>query len=627
MPQYYYNKSGQIISISEKPVATPGGEGAIFDVLSSPNKSNSRLVAKIYHTSQIAKARQTKIEFMVKNSPTKNSEKAIKEAIVWPVETLYDVKNNFVGFTMPKISNAITLKSLTLPSNPSKKHGRIWQKFDHNQSGSHQKRLVVAYNLVQAIDTIHKRGNYVLVDLKPENVFIKPNGSIAIIDLDSLQINNPNTQFPAKVYTEEFAPPELHKGLTHPKSGTIEKSWDYFSLAVILYELFFGIHPFQASHSQFTTRPELIKNNLFVHGKRKKELHVIPKLHQNIERVDKTLKKMFFQTFDIPISKAFKRVTTQQWTETILPLINLKDTIATQLDYIPTKAIQPVRQKSYREKIDITKPKTKVKTPKKKPVTQTPPPPNRDILTTVVFMSSFAGFGFIALYVEALYKFVIQNWNESTPIGLILGFVLVGFVFYKLGIDKNLRATRRKSFKTIVLNVFLLFSFAGVLFYSFMLLRMIFFSDSFVTPWDHILIPVCGIVLAKLILSKLSLSITKKLHNGAIASIKFWICVLSFVSIFFIAPFLSDKLNIATELSFILTILFVTVLTIILFNPNNGKWKQVGNFFLHGIPAFFSAIYMRNVWELHIVYCVLGFAFVLLFSMLLYLVLVKKYRP
>ncbi len=333
MSPTYKNKDGLLIKLSPNPIATPGGEGAIYDVL---NDLDIVLVAKIYHTPQIATERQGKIEFMVANSPIQDTSEEIQNAIVWPVEALYE-NERFVGFTMPKVEGAITLKSLTLPQNPSKKYGVQWAKFDHNQRGSHARRLAIVYNLANAVHTIHQKGNYVIVDLKPENVFVKSNGNIALIDLDSIQINNPNVRFPAKVYTEEFAPPELHKGLVNHKGGTVDATWDYFSFAVIAYELLFGLHPFQASHQKYTTRPELIKLGYFVHGNKANKLHVIPPVHRNYTKLSAPLQQLFHQTLEQGHLQTSLRANMNEWTNCVYPLLNTATTLNTQIVLAPTK--------------------------------------------------------------------------------------------------------------------------------------------------------------------------------------------------------------------------------------------------------------------------------------------------
>lgn len=317
MPQKFHNKKGEPIVLSDKPFANPGGEGAIYVVI-EPIGEN--LVAKIYHNQEIANSRKDKLEFMYTNDPTETASEEIKRAIVWVEDLLYK-EGEFVGFAMQKIENAIPLKSLTLARNPSKSHGEKWRKFDHNQIGSHHKRLVIAYNLSQAVNAIHERGNYVIIDMKPQNIFVREDASISIIDLDSIQIKNEAQNFPAKVFTEEYAPPEKHLDLVDHQNGNISEEWDYFSLAVIIYELLFSIHPYQASHKSLTTRPELIKAGYFVHGKRQKALYKIPFVHSNYKKIPFEIQNLFNNTFDRGHQIAKSRINPLMWSNVLLQSI------------------------------------------------------------------------------------------------------------------------------------------------------------------------------------------------------------------------------------------------------------------------------------------------------------------
>lgn len=339
MPQKFKNQEGVNIILADQPFAT-GGEGAIYEVILP---ENSNLVAKIYHKDSSLE-KEHKLLFMHQNDPTLLAEKEIQDAIVWVEDVLYR-EGKFCGFTMPKVSNAISLKRLTLAQNPSQKFGASWRKFDHGLPGSHQKRLVVAYNLAQAINTLHQKGNYVLVDMKPENIFVREDASIAIIDLDGLQINDLEAKthcFPADVFTEEYVPPEKYLQSLQTKNGKIKKEWDYFSLAVIIYELLFGIHPYQASHHSLTTRPELIKEGLFVQGSQKEELHKIPPLHFNFEKISPTLQSQFHQTFEEGYQLPENRTSPAIWAETLLGLINLPAIYNTNIQIdLPVSKSQP----------------------------------------------------------------------------------------------------------------------------------------------------------------------------------------------------------------------------------------------------------------------------------------------
>ena len=113
MPKQLINQKGEQFILANEPFAT-GGEGAIYEVL-FPEKTN--LVAKIYHK-RASVEKEQKMIFMHQNDPTLQVEKNIQEAIVWVKDVLYE-KGLFCGFTMSKVSEAISLKRLTLAQNPS----------------------------------------------------------------------------------------------------------------------------------------------------------------------------------------------------------------------------------------------------------------------------------------------------------------------------------------------------------------------------------------------------------------------------------------------------------------------------------------------------------------------------
>ena len=347
MSQQFTNQVGLSFTLAPEPFAT-GGEGGVYDVLSP---DNSGLVAKIYHNAELALERKEKIAFMHANNPTDTADPEVKKAIVWVEEILYNQEQEFVGFLMPKVRDSISLKSLTLVQNLSKKHGKDWKKFDHNVKGSHQKRLVVAYNLAQAINAIHERGNYVLVDMKPENVFVRPDASISLVDLDSIQINSDeegsDLNFPAKVLTEEYVPPEKYYESINHRKGTIKEAWDYFSLSVIIYELLFGIHPFQASHKTLTTRSELIQGGYFVQGSKKVELHKIPHFHQNFGKLPERIQEHFYDTFEKGHNAPQMRTTPKQWVDTLYEAIQLRTVQKTVIN------VQPLGKAKANAKLEV----------------------------------------------------------------------------------------------------------------------------------------------------------------------------------------------------------------------------------------------------------------------------------
>ena len=317
MAQTFISHKAERFTIEDKPIHS-GGEGAIYRVLGT----SAPIVAKIYHTTEKARMFEQKILYMVNNSPFGNGVQALQSAIIWPQELLFE-NNVFVGYIMPMVDQAIKLFSLNQPNFPRPNHGTQWQKFSRMNSGALLIRLKICYNLAKAIDLLHQTGKYTLVDLKPENILVKPNGHFSLIDLDSIQIcEKKRLLFRATAYTPEYAPPEFHQGMISFSSDAMPVSFDNFAFAVILYQLLFAIHPFQASHNQYTTLEENIRNSLFVHGRKKQQLHVIPKVHQNFTALPQNLKKLFERALDNgSINPAF-RPAIYEWAQELLFIIN-----------------------------------------------------------------------------------------------------------------------------------------------------------------------------------------------------------------------------------------------------------------------------------------------------------------
>lgn len=146
--------NGSVIEIEDNPIAK-GGQGSIHKII-SPYYTKP-LVSKLYfdtlkHAKIGSKNKKVesikkRVEFMVQNNPFINSPNEIKEAFIWPIDTLYDLNNNFIGFLMPFINQSIELTKITintiLPT--------PWDKFQISNKDSYNVRLKVCYNVAQAI--------------------------------------------------------------------------------------------------------------------------------------------------------------------------------------------------------------------------------------------------------------------------------------------------------------------------------------------------------------------------------------------------------------------------------------------------------------------------------------------
>lgn len=301
---------GKTIEIESKSLNS-GGQGGIHKILTS---GYVNYIVKIYHDQGKAKTLEQKILTMVKYSPCKNATQIVRQSLAWAECALYE-NQQFVGYLMPKVNNAIELTELSTPRSPHHRHGNAWQKFDISNKDSFRTRLIICYNIARAVELLHQSGFYTLVDLKPDNIMVNNQGLITIIDLDSIQMvdNKGVLRFNADVATEDFAPPEFYNRKIVPKTTKIEYSWDAFSFAVICYKVLFAIHPYQASHNKYSTISELIGNGYFAHGSRKSELRVIPHIHSGFLKLPQIIRQLFFQTFEAGHLKPSQRPVLSDW--------------------------------------------------------------------------------------------------------------------------------------------------------------------------------------------------------------------------------------------------------------------------------------------------------------------------
>ena len=304
-----YNSSRQAIDISDSPLAKAGGEGAAYKIPSRP-----KYCAKIYHPDKRDKNRQKKLEFMVTHAPSPLI--TSNYIICWPTEVLYDAKGNFMGFIMPlAFDGSDSAYDLCVGNKNLNSKWQIY--YDRKSPQGILNRLKLLVNITVAINAIHQMGKYVLVDFKPQNMLATPQGGISIIDLDSVQINDGRQQYLCPVMTPDYFPPELQNDKKIGKH-LIDKSCDLFALAVVYYQILYGIHPFQCSAEGTSTLQEKISSGLFVFGSNAKKISVIPPPHNKFKLLPSEIQNLFKNAFSMNPSL---RPDTQTWGKTMYDFI------------------------------------------------------------------------------------------------------------------------------------------------------------------------------------------------------------------------------------------------------------------------------------------------------------------
>ncbi|MBK9284038.1 MAG: protein kinase [Sphingobacteriaceae bacterium] len=319
-----YTSIRKAIRIESIPLSSAGGEGSVYKII--PTLDYPSHCVKIYHKNKISDLKKRKLEYLVLNKPS--DAKGNSFMFCWPNELIYDDSNIFIGFIMPlAFSGSEKLYEFCHPKLPAILNS-TWQKLNRNNDSKFHKRLKICFNIAVAVHSLHQGKKYVIIDLKPQNILINTQGHISIIDVDSFQVSSGlNMIFQGEVLTPDYAPIELYHAYKSSKKAT--ENWDRFSLAVCLYQILLGIHPYTATANELfcnaTTLGEKIKNGLYVHGLNKNMLSVIPPLHSKFDTLPYSLKNLFNKAFAINGCNEIARPTATEWCDALYKEIQILD--------------------------------------------------------------------------------------------------------------------------------------------------------------------------------------------------------------------------------------------------------------------------------------------------------------
>jgi DNA-binding helix-hairpin-helix protein with protein kinase domain len=321
-------KNNELIKLEDAFFAS-GGEGVIHTVVSPAKYKNC--CVKIYKdcistkkkNEQAIKEREDKISYMVQNPPSKLN--ADQWLLTWPKEVIYEQSGNFLGFIMPlAFDNSVELFELT-NIKTSLKLSTQWDKFDRASGDGVKRRLMLNANISLAVHHLHATNKYVIVDMKPQNFLVSPDGKVTVLDIDTVQIsNNGSVIFPSKAMTAEYLPPESKNLATDTK---IQADWDRFILGIIFYEVLFGVHPFAGAvfnppYDTHATLQDKISHGLFPFGSKSSHVKLIgAKGHSYLQKMPNSIQNLFVDTFDKGLNKPNQRPSAETWGQTIYAVI------------------------------------------------------------------------------------------------------------------------------------------------------------------------------------------------------------------------------------------------------------------------------------------------------------------
>ena len=289
--------TGQSISLTKKIASS--GEGEIWQTDSNHN------LAKIYYSPD--SQREAKLTVMVNNPPLDPNLHKNHISFAWPKSLLKDNSGIVVGFLMPAIKNGVELINVYNPQRRKRLGLEINWRFLH----------VTALNSASIIRAIHRSG-YVLGDIKPQNILVNNRALPSIIDTDSFQVRDPNTGnvYRCLVGSEGYTPVEL----LGVDLSTVDQTeiHDRFRIAVIIYHLLFGNHPFMGQWTGSGDSPEpneLISRGLWPYGTNnliRPGPMTIP-----LEIVHQEVQQCFLRCFNDGHSQPNLRPTAAEWYEAL----------------------------------------------------------------------------------------------------------------------------------------------------------------------------------------------------------------------------------------------------------------------------------------------------------------------
>jgi DNA-binding helix-hairpin-helix protein with protein kinase domain len=300
------------LELETKPFAS-GGAGQVYHA-----ETSSGIVYCVKLLTKHKPEDLAKLAHMVGNPPIKLSHGWGQ--VCWPLDLITKTKGSMpVGYVMPMaFKDSCQVTNLTYPRWPGKDRPRLAEKVDRNSSEGLNNRIKIAYNISAAVKEIHAMG-HVFVDLKPQNIMISPEGMVSVVDLDSLQIEAGGRLYRGPLGSPDYMPSESYQ-MQYGVGPAIEPSWDNFSLAVIIYEILLGIHPYtgslHASAPACATIADSIRLRMYVHGVNRHSYEVIPLPHQAMYNLPSQIAALFLRAFDSLEHRA--RPTSSDWASTLL---------------------------------------------------------------------------------------------------------------------------------------------------------------------------------------------------------------------------------------------------------------------------------------------------------------------
>ncbi|GGI82883.1 hypothetical protein [Deinococcus wulumuqiensis] len=241
------------------PLGRPLAQGRHADLLTLSEERDQ--LAKVYLTPPDP-AQAQKVEEMVKAPPPPD----LARRLVWPLAALYGANRQLAGLLLPLLPprEFQGLHSLLRPDLRRRDFPEADWPF----------AVRVGRELALAFAELHAAGHW-MGDVRAEHVLVSVSGEVRLVGADDYHLRLTGREFAGPVASAEYLPPErqrntgassLSSGPESGPNGGADADSDAFGLAVLLFELLLGRHPYAGIHARGTAPgpAEAIAAGLFV---------------------------------------------------------------------------------------------------------------------------------------------------------------------------------------------------------------------------------------------------------------------------------------------------------------------------------------------------------------------------
>jgi DNA-binding helix-hairpin-helix protein with protein kinase domain len=263
-----------------------GGEGAVFPVTLEDDRSRARfpgpIVAKLYHHG-IDEERRAKVLAMVRNATS-----PLLAFAAWPLDALLDERDRVCGFIMRRVGGHCDIHELYGPKSRMARFPKADFRF----------LCHVSSNLARAFSVVHEH-DHVIGDVNHGNVMVASDGTVHLIDCDSMQVLIDGVTYGCYVGSSLFLAPELQGASLRTVRRTANH--DAFALAMLVFHLLcLGRHPYSG---RFTGEGEMpieaaIAQGRFAYGVDSRDRMMEPPPGApTLESLGRTATEMFRRAF------------------------------------------------------------------------------------------------------------------------------------------------------------------------------------------------------------------------------------------------------------------------------------------------------------------------------------------